>query len=750
MKSARKSRTFGKWLCGLSLAFGLFTSLSCAAERRVAFVVGNGDYQSVPHLPNPSNDAAAVAEALLRSGFEVVSAIDLDRASLDAATLRFARSLEGASISVFYYSGHGVEVNGDNRIIPVDATLKAPADLEVQTISIQTIMRYMQSNSKAQIIYLDACRDNPFPKTAFLLSGDNGLAKAGLGLAAQEGGKGSLIAFSTQPGEVAQDGEGKNSPFTEAVLKHSFNVGIDVQTSLMQVTQDVWTATHKKQRPWANSTLIQPVVLNIPKISAKLQEATRTIAVAETESIVATEPSKILTLPSHEVPIGVGPISIVDALPPSNIPGDAVVKLATAPTSGVLYLNDAPLAVGSSLAWNEFSGLKFDPLLGSENADISFTFQTAAAEGVTPVALNGKIVPKSVACDNAAGEPLDLQGAAIGKLPNEIDTDSALTACQQAVSDYPGVARFQYQLGRVALAAKKTDVANKLFELAADGKHIRALYQLGYMYQRGLGKPQDLQKANDYFKQGAEQGDPYAMLSYGRNLVRGRGIEANVDEGLTYLNRAVELGHTYAMNELGALYYYGKPLKQNQKRGIRFYEASMARGDIYAIRNMALVYQDGRGVEQDLDTALALFKKASAGGHPDAPTDIGAMYYKGMGVKKSLGEAIKWYALGAERGSRAAASNLGWIYSQGPDSTRDMAKAVWFTALAIGLDTYNANPKEISNLEAFPDAAKSQAVKDLIAFIGAENAETTDDLNGTLVLLARKAWQKRNPRLDLF
>lgn len=801
MKSTRKYSNFGKWLCGITLAFGLFTSLSAAAERRVAFVVGNSDYQAVPQLPNPANDAAAVAEALLRSGFEVISAIDLDHAALEAATLRFARSLENAEVSVFYYSGHGIEVNGDNRMIPIDATLKNPADLEVQTISMQTIVRYMQTNSKAQIVYLDACRNNPFPQTAFLLAGDKGLAEAGKGLAAQKGAIGSLIAYATQPGNVALDGDEKNSPFTTAVLKRSFTQGVDVQTALMQVIQDVWTATGEQQRPWSTNTLVKPVVLNakhasrkivvgesdvpvdkkiavVPKIESeqsKIQpveeeveaEAVPVLPEEEQEAEAVAEPPKqpdqqVAEVPSEpktgstqiqqfsfESPIGVGPVKLFSGVRPAGLPVDGNFALEALPKSGVLYAEGQPIKQGEAYPTASLADVVFEPAIGSETKPVSFAFNYGDANGQASQ-LTFSTTPYNLPCDIEAGEPLDLQGVVPGKLPNEIDVAAAGKACQQALSDYPEIGRFKYQLGRAALAEKKTDVAVKLFELAAEDKHIRANYQLGYMTQRGLGTKADLKQANVYFAASAEAGDPFGMLSYGRNLVKGRGIEPNIDEGLSYLNRAVEMGHTYAMNELGAMYYYGQAVNKNPGRGIRFYEASMARNDIYGIHNMGLAYLDGKGVEQDTKTALALFKTASEGGHPNAPLNIGIMYYDGNGVKKNFAEALKWYEIGAERGNMQSASNLGWIYANGPKAKRNQAKAVWFTALALALDTYNTNEKDKANLQAFPDASKSQAVKDLIAFVGPENVETADDLDQTLILLARKAWQKRNPRLDLF
>ena len=209
----------------------LFVACSAeAGDRRVAFVVGNGDYKSVAQLPNPKNDADAVAAALKRQGFEVVTAIDIDRVTFDKAFEKFVRSMDNADLSVFYYSGHGIQVNGENRIIPVDAKLANPADLEIETVSVQTIMSYMRTNSKVQLVYLDSCRNNPFPSQSFLVGPEKQVAVAGVGLAPLANSLGSLVAFSTQPGAVAVDGTGDKSPFTESMLRHSFKLGVDAQT----------------------------------------------------------------------------------------------------------------------------------------------------------------------------------------------------------------------------------------------------------------------------------------------------------------------------------------------------------------------------------------------------------------------------------------------------------------------------------------------------------------------------------------
>jgi TPR repeat protein len=377
------------------------------------------------------------------------------------------------------------------------------------------------------------------------------------------------------------------------------------------------------------------------------------------------------------------------------------------------------------------------------------SFKVADASGGQPAIVNGKIEPFVVPCDDEAGEPLDLQGVSPGKLPNEINTDTAIAACSDAVAKFPDVPRYKYELGRAKLAAKDTQGALELFQAAADAGHVRAYNQMGYMTQYGFGRSQSMTEANQYYKMAADQGDPYGMLSYGRTLVYGRGMEKDLQEGTRLLNKSVELGHTFAMNELGAMYFYGRNVKLNPQRGLRFWEAGLARNDIYSIRNIGLAYLNGKGVKKDNETALAMFKRASDGGHPNAATDIGAMYYNGTGVKKDIAQAINWYETGAERGDAWSASNLAYIFSKGPNGLRDFEKAVRYASLSVALDRKNEISKGREVLKSMPAEAKRKVIKTLIAEVGASIAAIKDDLDGTLVSLSTQAWQARNPRYDL-
>lgn len=759
------------FLVAFSVGFYFLLGLNEAAvagERRVAFVVGNSNYSAVPQLPNPRRDADGVATALKKSGFEVIEAIDLDRRSFDVAMEKFVRSMDNADLSVFYYSGHGLQVGGDNRIVPIDAQLKSPSDLEVETISVKTVMSYMRSNSKVQLVFLDSCRNNPFPSKAYLVGPEKQVEIAGVGLAPQETLLGSLAAFATQPGAIAIDGAGDKSPFTDSVLARSFKVGVDVKSALQKVTDEVWQATTQKQKPWTSDALAQPIFLSRPIIKiapvdlvaagkapsvkiamAPSQDSTAAPAAAPPQNQIALLLQDILSKPQR-MPIGVGQVAMLDSFPVIRAASTAQVEIGAVPKSGVLYYEGKPLGEGDVIDTEALRKVTFEPSVDANDKAQDLSLKVTESNGAGSTTVSGKLEPFVVACDAEAGEPLDLQGVGLGKLPNEINPDTAIAACNDAVQKYPSVARYKYELGRAKLAAKDTAGALELFKEAADAGHVRASNQLGYMAQGGFGRKLDIAEANKFFKTAADKGDPYGMLSYGRNLTLGRGVSKDAKQGTALLKKSVEMGHTYAMNELGSMYYYGRGVSVNPERGLRFYQAALERDDIYAMRNYGIACLQGKGVAKDWQKALALFKKASDGGHPNAPTDIGAMYFNGDGVPKDMASAASWYQIGADRGDPWAASNLAYIYSHGPANLIDVDKAVKFASLAVALDRYNENPKNKDVLKALPSAAKQKMIKDLISEVGPANAKTGVDLDETLVLLSQQAWRGRNPRLDLF
>ncbi|HEX2552669.1 MAG TPA: caspase domain-containing protein [Microvirga sp.] len=227
------------------------------ASKRVALVIGNGGYSNAVPLPNPRNDAGDVSAALRDLGFDVVEGRDLDRRGMADAVRRFSRKLPGSEVALFFYSGHGVQIGDSNYLLPTDAKIETSSDIKFDTISVGAILEEMEAGSRANLVFLDACRDNPF--TAALSPGTRGISTRGL--APQESGIGSLIAFATQPKNVALDGDGRNSPFTQALLKHLKTPGLEVRALLSRVRSEVIAATDGKQVPWENSSLTGDVFL---------------------------------------------------------------------------------------------------------------------------------------------------------------------------------------------------------------------------------------------------------------------------------------------------------------------------------------------------------------------------------------------------------------------------------------------------------------------------------------------------------
>ena len=229
------------------------------AESRVALVIGNGRYINANILPNPPNDARSVSKTLRDIGFDVIEGTDLDHSGMERLLRDFLLKATNAKVALFFYAGHGLQVDGRNYLIPVDAKIESSADLNFGTVELDKILGSLDDPSRANIIILDACRDNPLARS---FATRTRTASVSGGLAAYTAlGTGTLIAFSTAPGKVAEDGGGINSPFTTSLVRHIATPGIEVRQMLTRVRADVTLATGEKQVPWDNSSLRGDVYL---------------------------------------------------------------------------------------------------------------------------------------------------------------------------------------------------------------------------------------------------------------------------------------------------------------------------------------------------------------------------------------------------------------------------------------------------------------------------------------------------------
>jgi uncharacterized caspase-like protein len=224
-----------------------------AADKRVALVIGNAAYAHASKLANPRNDAADVAAALGSIGFRVIARNDLDKAGLERALAEFVGQVAGAEVGLLYYRGHGVQAGGQNYLVPVDVRLATPAALDAETVHLGRAYAAMQG-ATVKLLFLDAGRDNP------LGAASAGPPAKGSAAPLQLGG-GTLISYSVQPGFVAHDGEGRNSPYAAALVKRIVVPGMDIAAVLAAVRRDVMTATGGRQVPWEHSSLQGPFYL---------------------------------------------------------------------------------------------------------------------------------------------------------------------------------------------------------------------------------------------------------------------------------------------------------------------------------------------------------------------------------------------------------------------------------------------------------------------------------------------------------
>lgn len=224
----------------------LLIPLNALASNRVALVIGNASYIDMP-LSNPRNDAVAMQSALQQAGFDVVSALDADLASMQTAMLNFVEKLNDNSTALVFYAGHGVQANGRNYLLPVDAKIESERSLRFQALELGDLLEELEaSDARIKIVILDACRNNPFERS---------MRGGGRGLAAVDAARGTLIAYATSPGSTASDGDGDNGLYTQSLLQAILQPGVKVEQVFKQVRIAVAEASRGSQIPWESSSL---------------------------------------------------------------------------------------------------------------------------------------------------------------------------------------------------------------------------------------------------------------------------------------------------------------------------------------------------------------------------------------------------------------------------------------------------------------------------------------------------------------
>ncbi|MGY3370504.1 putative caspase-like protein [Bradyrhizobium sp. GM2.4] len=244
-----------------------FATPALAQQVRVALVIGNGAYEKVAELPNPTRDAADIGRALERLDFKVTQVKNATAQEMRKSVVEFGRSAEGADLAVVFYAGHGMEVSGENWLIPVGAELRSDTDIESEAISLRSVSLQVSKARKLGLVILDACRNNPFAAKMRRSLSTRAVAR---GLAPTEPSDNVLIAYAARDGTTASDGDGRNSPFTASLLRHIETPGLEISFLFRRVRDDVMAATRREQQPFVYGSLSkEEIYLRAPVASAQ-------------------------------------------------------------------------------------------------------------------------------------------------------------------------------------------------------------------------------------------------------------------------------------------------------------------------------------------------------------------------------------------------------------------------------------------------------------------------------------------------
>jgi uncharacterized caspase-like protein len=483
------------------------------AGERVALVIGAGNYSHVPSLANPANDAADISAALDRLGLASKLVIDPTYDDLRKALIEFSRRARGADIALVFYAGHGIALEGNNWLVPVDAELKTDLDVANEAIGLKSLIQSVSRASGLGLIILDACRDNPFAAKMARSKLTRSVAR---GFARVEPTSNVLVAYAAKDGTTARDGNRRNSPYTTALLRNLEIPRLELSFLFRNVRDEVMAATNRTQQPFVYGSLSsKPVYLN-----AAVAPAT------------AAAPSA----------------------PPAAAP-------------------QASVAASDEVIWPTIKDSSDIQLL----RDFLAKFPNSAHGADARARLDG--LQSARDCDRLAGTDLERDRARSVAVVRDAKTkpDAATNACDEAMRQFPGVARFAFQAGRAAEARKNFATARALYEKAGAGGSAPAMLRLGLLYSEGHALAVDDAQARQWFEKAASQSLPAAMLRLGMLYEAGRGVERDYAEARRWYAKAADLGDWPAMMSLGRLYERGLGVTKDASEAHAWYQKAESR-----------------------------------------------------------------------------------------------------------------------------------------------------------------------------
>ena len=594
-RRARRVGGLARRLTALA-ALALVAAGPALAESRVALVIGNGGYKAVPELANPPNDAKDVAEALKSLGFTVTLGVDLDQAQMQRAIADFGRSAAAADVSLFYYGGHGLQVSAHNYLIPVDAQLHTVDDIEKRTIHFDDALDAQSKGAGVHLVFLDACRNNPLK--------DSNVTLRSAGLARVGNAAGFLIAFATQPDNVAFDGGGRNSPFARSLLGHMASPGVDISSMMIAVRRDVIASTGGAQIPWENSSL------------------TRQFYFAGDAASEASPETLLWRLAGGQRDPRLLSIYL-DRYPEGSHTADVRAMLAEIGKSD----KTSPAAANANvddLLWSLARSGRQSQLVELYLARYPSGSHAQEAEGLLASLRDaqGAASEPGVVCERLATHPDDATASMPGvDLANlRENAAAAIGVCGEAATRHPEIAHYVALLARATAAAGRLEEAYGLYKKAADAGDARAMYSLGLMLETGDHAPKDLKAAYALYEKAAQRGLADGAINLAVALAQGAGIEKNLPRAYALLQQASEAGSARATYDLAEFAEHGFGGKKSD--ALDLYRRAASFGYSKGYHTAAAVLDEGRGVAKDPAAAADELLRAVAADSGESVADL--------------------------------------------------------------------------------------------------------------------------------
>ena len=567
----------------LAFACAVFTVVAttkAVGETRVALVIGNGAYARDP-LANPARDAALITETLRRVGFDIIHVQDADRKAMQDAITRFGRKLAAPdSVGLFYYAGHGVQVDGENFLLPIDVDIRAETEVRIQGVNLKEILITLRAaKSRLGIAILDACRNNPFVGLT------RGLRR---GLAAVQAPAGTLIAFSTAPGEVALDGSNGNSPYTAALAKAIPAPNTTIETVFKRTRQSVMKATNRTQVPWEHSSLVGDfrfVPSPMPGVNSAGQNT-----VSATAPAVQSE--RLAEVAAWEKATAAGT-------------RDAYTR----------FLKSYPTG-----AFSELARLKLTQLDRWNNWQWWLPHVVATGSPVRPARTDAEHLYERAL--KLEAEQTNAQDAAHALALFRAAAEKGLVPAMHRYAQLIHRRRDKKPNAGGPAPAKAMAQAIEWYEKAAQRRHAPSLVALGKIYEFGEGTSRDLPRALQLYKSAAAAGDGEGMASVGFLYNTGKGVARDQRRARKWYSDAAKAGSKRAMFNLAIMLMSGEGGDVDLPRAIDWLQQAAAAGHPPAMRQLAALFDQGRGVRRDPEQAAQYLLLAYRGGDKAAREDL--------------------------------------------------------------------------------------------------------------------------------